>query len=121
MGILQRLLAPWREQRETPRKNWGETDISSFGGGTFDSAAGVSVSTDSAQRIAAVYACGRFLANAIAVRPVTVYRLVLEGSVEEKILELHERKRGLAEGLLANADDADVRVDLETLERLLRE
>ncbi|MEZ4247278.1 MAG: DEAD/DEAH box helicase [Polyangiales bacterium] len=54
-------------------------------------------------------------------RPVTVYRLVLEGSVEEKILELHERKRGLAEGLLANADDADVRVDLETLERLLRE
>ena len=84
MGILQRLLAPWREQRETPRKNWGETDISSFGGGTFDSAAGVSVSTDSAQRIAAVYACGRFLANAIAVRPVTVYRREERGRVKDR-------------------------------------
>jgi len=54
-------------------------------------------------------------------RPVTVYRLVLQGSVEEKILAIHDQKRSLAEGLLADADDADVRVDLETLERLLRD
>lgn len=54
-------------------------------------------------------------------RPVTVYRLVLQGSVEEKILAIHDQKRSLAEGLLAESDDADVRVDLETLERLLRD
>ncbi|MFG6439608.1 SNF2-related protein [Roseateles sp. LKC17W] len=33
-------------------------------------------------------------------RPVTVYRLVTAGSVEERIVELHRDKRGLAEGML---------------------
>jgi SNF2 family DNA or RNA helicase len=33
-------------------------------------------------------------------RPVTVYRLVTAGSVEERIIELHRDKRGLAEGML---------------------
>jgi SNF2 family DNA or RNA helicase len=33
-------------------------------------------------------------------RPVTVYRLVTAGSVEERIIELHRDKRGLAEGVL---------------------
>jgi SNF2 family DNA or RNA helicase len=33
-------------------------------------------------------------------RPVTVYRLVIEGSIEEKILALHENKRDLADALL---------------------
>ncbi|MFG6414010.1 SNF2-related protein [Roseateles sp. DC23W] len=33
-------------------------------------------------------------------RPVTVYRLVTAGSVEERIIELHRDKRGLAESML---------------------
>jgi SNF2 family DNA or RNA helicase len=33
-------------------------------------------------------------------RPVTVYRLVMEGSIEEKILALHDQKRDLADALL---------------------
>ena len=36
-------------------------------------------------------------------RPVTVYRLVTENSVEEKILKLHETKRHLADSLLSEA------------------
>jgi SNF2-related domain/Helicase conserved C-terminal domain len=35
-------------------------------------------------------------------RPVTVYRFVMRGTVEARILELHERKRELAEQVLAN-------------------
>ena len=34
-------------------------------------------------------------------RPVTVYRLVTKGTVEEKVLELHGRKRQLAEDLIS--------------------
>ncbi len=37
-------------------------------------------------------------------RPVTVYRLVMEGTIEEKIVDLHHRKRRLAEDLLAGGD-----------------
>jgi superfamily II DNA or RNA helicase len=37
-------------------------------------------------------------------RPVTVYRLVNQGTLEEKILTLHRDKRELAEALLDNAD-----------------
>jgi superfamily II DNA or RNA helicase len=37
-------------------------------------------------------------------RPVTVYRLVTAGSVEERIVALHQDKRELAEGLLAGQD-----------------
>lgn len=37
-------------------------------------------------------------------RPVTVYRLVTENTVEEKILKLHETKRDLADSLLDGAD-----------------
>jgi superfamily II DNA or RNA helicase len=39
-------------------------------------------------------------------RPVTVYRLVTAGSIEERILALHHDKRELAEGLLAGQDSA---------------
>ncbi len=39
-------------------------------------------------------------------RPVTVYRLVAKGSIEEKIVALHQRKRDLADRLLAGADAA---------------
>ena len=37
-------------------------------------------------------------------RPVTVYRLVAAGTIEEKIVALHHRKRELASGLLSGAD-----------------
>ncbi|MEF7614321.1 DEAD/DEAH box helicase [Aquincola sp. MAHUQ-54] len=37
-------------------------------------------------------------------RPVTVYRLVTAGSVEERIVALHRDKRGLADGLLEGQD-----------------
>jgi SNF2 family DNA or RNA helicase len=39
-------------------------------------------------------------------RPVTVYRLVLAGTLEERIVDLHQRKRELAEGVLDGADAA---------------
>ncbi|AHE99148.1 helicase [Thioalkalivibrio paradoxus ARh 1] len=37
-------------------------------------------------------------------RPVTVYRLVMRGSIEERIIELHARKRDLADTLLEGGD-----------------
>jgi SNF2 family DNA or RNA helicase len=37
-------------------------------------------------------------------RPVTVYRLVTAGSVEERIVELHKDKRVLADGILEGQD-----------------
>lgn len=39
-------------------------------------------------------------------RPVTVYRLVLKGSLEEHIVSLHGEKRALAEGILAEGEGA---------------
>ncbi len=39
-------------------------------------------------------------------RPVTVYRLVTENTVEEKILKLHETKRDLADSLLEGTDSS---------------
>ena len=39
-------------------------------------------------------------------RPVTVYRLVTAGSIEERIVELHQHKRDLADGILAGQDQA---------------
>jgi SNF2 family DNA or RNA helicase len=53
-------------------------------------------------------------------RPVTVYRLVTEGTVEEKIVQLHAEKRDLADSLLAGSDVSH-RVDAEELMQLLRE
>ncbi|SDU41455.1 DEAD/DEAH box helicase [Desulfobacula phenolica] len=40
------------------------------------------------------------------VRPVTVYRLVVKDSIEERIISLHQEKRDLAESLLAGSDMA---------------
>ena len=37
-------------------------------------------------------------------RPVTIYRLVTKGTIEEKILELHGQKRDLADSLLEGTD-----------------
>ena len=49
-------------------------------------------------------------------RPVTIYRMVLAGTIEEKILELHASKRDLAESLLQGTD----RSGKLTTEELLR-
>ncbi|MEL7505701.1 MAG: DEAD/DEAH box helicase [Cyanobacteria bacterium J06554_1] len=37
-------------------------------------------------------------------RPVTIYRLVTKGTIEEKIVELHNKKRDLADSLLEGSD-----------------
>ncbi|MCF7973783.1 MAG: DEAD/DEAH box helicase [Phycisphaerae bacterium] len=39
-------------------------------------------------------------------RPVTIYRLVTQGTIEEKIVELHHQKRDLADSLLQGTDSA---------------
>jgi SNF2 family DNA or RNA helicase len=39
-------------------------------------------------------------------RPVTVYRLVTKGTIEERIVELHHDKRALAESILAEGVSA---------------
>jgi SNF2 family DNA or RNA helicase len=39
-------------------------------------------------------------------RPVTVYRLVTAGSIEERIVDLHRDKRTLADGILEAQDNA---------------
>ncbi len=55
-------------------------------------------------------------------RPVTVYRLVTQGSIEEKIVKLHRSKRDLAEGILSGEDagDAKAPMDAAQLMELLR-
>ncbi len=52
-------------------------------------------------------------------RPVTIYRLVTKGSIEEKVLALHGEKRVLAERVL-DGTNAPVATDAEALLRLLR-
>ena len=52
-------------------------------------------------------------------RPVTVYRLVAKGTIEEQIVALHRHKRDLAERLLEGAD-APARLDAGELLELLR-
>ncbi|HMA64604.1 MAG: DEAD/DEAH box helicase, partial [Fibrobacterota bacterium] len=37
-------------------------------------------------------------------RPVTIYRFITKGTIEEKIIELHKSKRDLAENLLDGSD-----------------
>ena len=53
-------------------------------------------------------------------RPVTIYRLVTEGTIEEQIVDLHHRKRDLADQLLEGAD-APGRLNAEELLNLLRQ
>ncbi len=52
-------------------------------------------------------------------RPVTIYRLVAEGTIEEQIVDLHRRKRDLADQLLEGTD-APGTLDAEELLALLR-
>jgi superfamily II DNA or RNA helicase len=53
-------------------------------------------------------------------RPVTIYRLVAQGTIEEKIVALHHQKRDLAEQLLEGTG-AGSRISAEDLLRLLQE
>ncbi|KGT91289.1 serine/threonine protein kinase [Erwinia typographi] len=53
-------------------------------------------------------------------RPVTVYRLVMEGTIEEQIVALHGRKRQMAEALLEGSDGVG-RMDTQALLAILRE
>jgi superfamily II DNA or RNA helicase len=52
-------------------------------------------------------------------RPVTVYRLVSKGSIEERIIDLHHDKRALAESILAEGD-ASALPSTEDLVALIR-
>jgi SNF2 family DNA or RNA helicase len=52
-------------------------------------------------------------------RPVTIYRLITTGTIEEKIVDLHHRKRELADSILEGADSA-ARLTPEELLALLR-
>jgi len=53
-------------------------------------------------------------------RPVTIYRMVAQGTIEEQIVELHRDKRDLADQLLSGADTA-ARLSTAELLALLRE
>ncbi|GAW66041.1 helicase SNF2 [Geoanaerobacter pelophilus] len=52
-------------------------------------------------------------------RPVTIYRLVTRGTIEEKIVGLHQQKRGLADSLL-DESDLSGKISAEELLVLLR-
>lgn len=53
-------------------------------------------------------------------RPVTVYRLVAKGTLEERIVELHHDKRALAEGVLADGCEGAALPSTEELVALMR-
>jgi superfamily II DNA or RNA helicase len=54
-------------------------------------------------------------------RPVTVYRLVTQGSIEDRIVALHHRKRALADGVLAGQDGGTAApLDAQAMLALLR-
>ena len=52
-------------------------------------------------------------------RPVTIYRFITKGTIEEKIVALHHQKRELAESLLTGTEDANVRLSPEELLELM--
>ena len=54
------------------------------------------------------------------VKPVTVYRIIAEQTIEEKILQLHVRKRDLADSLLAGTD-MSAKLTAADLMRLIEE
>jgi SNF2 family DNA or RNA helicase len=53
-------------------------------------------------------------------RPVTIYRLVARNTIEDKIVRLHEHKRGLADDLLEGSDLSG-KMSLEEMMSLIRE
>ena len=54
-------------------------------------------------------------------RPVTVYRLVCKGTLEESIVALHHDKRALAEGVLAEGGEGVAVPSAAELIALMRE
>ncbi|MBF0161048.1 MAG: DEAD/DEAH box helicase [Magnetococcales bacterium] len=52
-------------------------------------------------------------------RPVTIYRLVTQGTIEEMIVDLHQHKRNLADGLL-DGSDVSGKLSTEDLLRIIR-
>ena len=50
----------------------------------------------------------------------TVYRLVAQNTIEEKIVRMHAEKRDLADSLL-DETDASARISADELLRLIRE
>ena len=53
-------------------------------------------------------------------RPVTIYRLIASGTIEEKIIRLHQNKRSMADALLQDADMFS-QISAEDVIRLLKE
>jgi SNF2 family DNA or RNA helicase len=53
-------------------------------------------------------------------RPVTIYRFVTQGTIEERIVALHHAKRDLADSLLEGADMSS-KLSAEELLQLIRE
>jgi len=53
-------------------------------------------------------------------RPVTIYRLVAENTIEEKIIQLHNTKRDLAESLLEGSDQS-ARLSITELVSLIKD
>ncbi len=53
-------------------------------------------------------------------RPVTIYRLIMAGTIEEKILSLHQQKRELADSLLEGREVA-ASVDVQDMLELLQD
>lgn len=53
-------------------------------------------------------------------RPVTIYRFIAAGTIEDKILDLHRSKRSLADELLADSDTAGKLSAEQLMELLLR-
>ena len=53
-------------------------------------------------------------------RPVTIYRLVAKGTIEEKIVALHNHKRDLADSLLEGTDMSG-KVTTDALLQLINE
>ena len=51
--------------------------------------------------------------------PVFVYKLITRGTIEEKILDLQEKKRALYEGILQNAPSNSLQLDMEDIDALL--
>lgn len=53
-------------------------------------------------------------------RPVTVYRIIAAGTIEEKIIRLHQNKRSMADALLQDAD-LYTNISADDIIKLLRE
>lgn len=53
-------------------------------------------------------------------RPVTIYRLIAKGTIEEQIVELHHHKKDLADQLLANTDKV-MKLDVNDVLSMLKE